>query len=425
MRTMPAMTPKIFTPQELEHLLNAQIEPVEDLSTGLESPLLRLLASVERGKLMALLSERRCVNGETIVQEGEQGDAFYLIWSGRAVVYAGDWRTPDVLGFRGAGEVIGEMALLENQPRSASVVALGETRLLKISRSDFFELLKNDPTISLSILGALSRRLRQADQARSQVRLSEKQLIDQLSELKSEKEQLMELERLRQETSDLIVHDLRNPLGSISLALHMLEMVLPEDILNENRQLLEIARYSNNRMLQLVESLLDVARMEAGQAHLAFEAFELAEFIRCVIGGLLVARKRDIQVETHLPESIKIVADPEKLERVLLNLLDNALKFTPNGGTIKISAQQRGDEALIRVSDTGPGIPEHERQYVFERFAQIPGEQRTRRGFGLGLAYCRLAVEAHGGRIWVESGEDGKGSSFCFTLSNPIDARNI
>jgi two-component system clock-associated histidine kinase SasA len=156
-----------------------------------------------------------------------------------------------------------------------------------------------------------------------------------------------------------------------------------------------------------------------------FEPFDLVEFIGCLSGGLLVARKRHIQIETHLPESILVMADPEKLERVLLNLLDNALKFTPDGGTVTISAQQREEDVLVSLTDSGPGIPEHERQHIFERFAQLPGEKRTRRGYGLGLAYCRLAIEAHGGRIWIEAGENGKGCCFHFTLPNPIDAKNM
>lgn len=419
------MSKQKFTSQELEHILSFQHEAEEEAYSGMESPLLRLLASVERGKLAPLLSERRCVSGETIVREGEQGDAFYLIWSGRVVVFSGDWQSPTILGFRSAGEVIGEMALLENQPRSATVVALGESRLLKIGKDDFFELLKSDPSISLSILGTLSTRLRQSDQARNLVKSSEKQLIDQVSELESEKQQLIELERLRQETADLVVHDLRNPLSSISLSLQMLEMVLPEDILNENRQLLEIARYSNNRMIQLVESLLDVARMEAGESLFTFETFDLIDVLCKVTDGLLVARKRHIRVERHLPATLWVTADRDKLERVLLNLLDNALKYTPNSGSISISAEQREEDVLVSISDCGAVIPEDERLYIFERFAQIPGDRRTRRGFGLGLAYCRMAVEAHGGRIWVEAVEEGKGNRFRFTLPNPIDVKNM
>ena len=416
------MIPLIFTPPELEHLLSFQNEVAEETYSEIDSPLLRLLASVERGKLAPLLSERHCVSGETIVHQGEQGDAFYLIWSGRVAVFTGDWQSPDILGFRSAGEVIGEMAMLDNQPRSATVVALGETRLLKISKDDFFDLLKSDPSISLSILGTLTTRLRESDKVRSQVSTSQKQLIDQVSELKSENQQLIELERLRQETTELIIHDLRNPLGSISLALHMLEMVLPDDILNENRQLLEIARYSNNRMIQLVESLLDVSRMEAGESQFIFEPFDLVELLRNVTEGLLMARKRQIRVETRLPESMKVTADRDKLERVLQNLLDNALKFTPNGGVVRLSAEQRDSDVLVSITDNGPGIPENERLYIFERFAQVQSDKRTRRGFGLGLVYCRLAVEAHGGRIWVEPGENSNGSCFRFTLPNPVDA---
>lgn len=416
------MAYQVLTPQQVQHLLSFQNEYTEEAHSSTDSPLLRLLASIEREKLTPLLHERRCVSGEVIVRQGDMGDSMFLIWSGRVVAYSGDLQSPNILGFRGAGEIIGEMALLEEQPRTATVVTLDEVRLLEISKENFYNLLKSDPEISLGILGTLSTRLRESDQARSQVKTSEKRLIDQVSELKSENQQLLELQRLRQETSDLIIHDLRNPLGAISLALNMLEMVLPENILNENRQLLEIARYSNNRLIRLVESLLEVSRMEAGESQFTFEPFDLTQLLRSVADGLLIARKRQIQVVTQLPEKLIVTADRDKLERIVQNLLDNALKFTPNDGWVKLSAKPQENETVVSVTDNGRGIPASERQRVFERFAQVQGEKRSRRGFGLGLVYCRLAVEAHGGRIWVEPGEAGVGSCFRFTLPNSVDA---
>ena len=124
-----------------------------------------------------------------------------------------------------------------------------------------------------------------------------------------------------------------------------------------------------------------------------------------------------------LPEALPTAsADRDKIERVVTNLVDNAVKYTPNGGQITLAARAEAEHLLLSVTDTGPGIPEEQRQRIFERFAQVKGDTRARRGFGLGLAYCRLAVEAHGGRIWVEPGPGGVGSRFAFTL--PISPRN-
>jgi signal transduction histidine kinase len=111
-----------------------------------------------------------------------------------------------------------------------------------------------------------------------------------------------------------------------------------------------------------------------------------------------------------------VVADREKIERVLVNLLDNALKYTPENGRIWVQTGQKADRMWVSISDTGPGIPAEDRERIFERFTQGTGDKLKRRGFGLGLAYCRLAVEAHGGRIWIQDGPDGIGSRFTFTL---------
>ena len=410
------MSPQILTSEQLQRLVSSQ-HRLDDTHPGLDSPFLRLLASLQQTQRTRLLSERRCVPGEFIVCEGEPGDALYLIWSGQVAVYLGDIENPTLLGYRKAGAIIGEMALLENQPRSASVVALTDLRLLKISRENFYELLKTDPAVGMNVMEVLSARLRISDQARDMGKSSERQLIRQVSDLETEKQQLLELQRLRQETSDLIIHDLRNPLGSVSLALNMLEMVLPEEILSDNRSVLDVAHASIDRLMRLVESLLDVSRMEAGEAQFNFAPLDLAGLVTGVTGRMLIPADRRITIQHNLPASLPLVlGDRDKLERVLQNLVDNALKYTLDGGTVTVGVELQSNEATLSVIDTGPGIPEDQRKRIFERFAQVAGDKRARRGFGLGLSYCRLAVEAHGGRIWAEPGPNGVGSRFAFTL---------
>lgn len=414
---------KILTPEQIQRLNEAQHDLPENRSAEADSPLLRLLSSIKRQQLNQLLTEKRCVPGEVIIEEGQPGDSLYMIWSGRVVAFMGDIEAPTILGYRGAGEIIGEMALLEKQPRSATVVALTETRLLAISQENFYRLIKNEPELGLNIMEALSSRLRISDQERSLGKYSERKLISQVGELQTEKQRLLELQRLRQETTDLIIHDLRNPLGSISLSINMLEMVLPEEILNENRQLIDIARHSCDRMMRLVDSLLEVSRIEAGEAQFRFALLNLGEVLQGVARNALLAHSRGIRMQVKLPNALPAVsADKEKLERVVTNLVDNAIKYTPDQGQITLAAELEENEVKVSVADTGPGIPENQRQRIFERFAQVSGDKHARRGFGLGLAYCRLAVEAHGGRIWVEPGEDGVGSRFVFTL--PLAPKN-
>ncbi len=416
------MVSQILTEEQLSRLVNAKRVSDEEISPGVgaDSHFLRLLSSLRRENLSQLFTERRCVRGEVVIREGETGEALYMIWSGRVLVYMGDLEKPTFLGYRGPGEIVGEMALLENRPRSASIVAVEDLRLLEVSRENFTNLLKSEPSVGLSIMEGLSARLRQAQHVRSKVEVSERYLISQITELQTEKQHLLELQHLRQETSDLIIHDLRTPLGSISLALNMLEMVLPEDVLEENQQLLGIARSTCDRMLRLVDSLLEVSRMESGETQLQLSEFDLGLMAKTVFGNFLVTQDRHIEMHIHQAEELPlIVGDRDMLERVVANLLDNALKYTPDGGQVTLTTGTEGAYLVISVSDTGPGIPERDRERIFERFAQVRGATHGRRGFGLGLAYCKLAVEAHGGSIWVEPAGEGLGSKFTFTL--PLD----
>jgi signal transduction histidine kinase len=123
-----------------------------------------------------------------------------------------------------------------------------------------------------------------------------------------------------------------------------------------------------------------------------------------------------VTLQAILPDELPpITVDEEKIERVLANLIGNAIKYTPGEGKITVTAEAQDDHIQVNVTDTGPGISPEDRKRIFERFAQVEGSS-SRQGFGLGLSFCRLAVEAHGGQIWVESGDDEIGSRFSFTL---------
>jgi signal transduction histidine kinase len=414
------MTSETLTSEELDRLITSH-PPALDFAS--ESPLLRQLASVDRRLLAGLMTEQRYTPGEFVFREGDSGDATYLIWSGRAVVLKGSLQSLTILGYRGPGEIIGEMALLDDRPRSASIAALESLRLLRISREGFRQLLISVPAIGMSIMESLSIRLRESDTDRATVTVTGRKLVRQVSELQAEKQELLELERLRQETSDFLVHDLRNPLGIIGGVIGMLEIVLPEDVLQANRELLDTATAASGRMQRLIDSLLDVTRLDAGEAKLELTEINLGTLAQQVIERIApTLRKRAISLLSTIPADLPpIFVDEERIDRVLANLLDNAVKYTRDGGKITIAARLQDEYVRISVTDSGPGIPPKDRERVFERYIQA-GDQTGRRGFGLGLTFCRLAVEAHGGRIWVESGDQGVGSRFVFTL--PLEGRD-
>ncbi len=232
--------------------------------------------------------------------------------------------------------------------------------------------------------------------------------------------ELKELEKYKEEFTNMIVHDLRSPLSSIIEGLRMAQELLQEEpeatALLE--QVVDISLNSAEALLNLVESLLDISKLEAGKMPLQVESTSLHELVADVVATLEpLAQQGGIEVKVDIPDGIPAIkVDPDKMHRVLVNLLDNALRHTPTGGEVRIAARQSDGEVLVSVTDTGPGIAPADRERVFDKFVQLSKKPvRGHRGSGLGLAFCKLAVEAHGGRIWVEEGPEG-GASFVMAI---------
>jgi signal transduction histidine kinase len=230
------------------------------------------------------------------------------------------------------------------------------------------------------------------------------------------------LDNFRQELTGMIVHDLRNPITSVISGLTMLQefMLSGEMDADVFTEVIEVARHSSESMLNLVESLLDISRFEQDRVALDCQELPLDVVIDAAsrtVFSLLVSANIALNIDV-MPDLPPVWIDAEQIQRVLVNLLDNALRFTPVDGEIRIEAELRSDahNMLVRVVDTGPGIPPESRGHIFGKFAQLDrGPVRGHKGSGLGLTFCKLAVEAHGGSIWVEEGPEG-GAAFCFTL---------
>ncbi len=225
----------------------------------------------------------------------------------------------------------------------------------------------------------------------------------------------LELAELRTDLTSMIFHDLRSPLGNIISSLDVLQATLsPVD--ETIQSVLSIAMRSSRRASRLVESLLDLNRLESERAVLTKT--------RASIGALIVEAVEEIHPTAEAkgqllrmnlsPGLPTIEMDEDMIRRVLINLLENAVKYTRSGDQIAVAAARRDGEILVSVRDSGPGIPEEDRERIFDKFTRVTRDSRPK-GIGLGLAFCRLAVEAHGGRIWVES-QEGQGSTFHFTL---------
>jgi NtrC-family two-component system sensor histidine kinase KinB len=225
------------------------------------------------------------------------------------------------------------------------------------------------------------------------------------------------LEQVRADLTHMIVHDLRNPLGSIMGSLQLIHTAFVEhDETLPITKLLSVAMHSGQKLYLLIDSLLDLGRLEAGETELSKTSVDVAMLIQEAVEQIhpfALSRRQKLSAQIA-PEVHEVFADRDLILRVLTNLLDNAVKFTHRNGLIALSAERIENEVLFTVADNGIGISPECRQRVFERFTRLENTDGVK-GTGLGLAFCKLAVEAHGGRIWVESEVD-KGSQFKFTL---------
>jgi signal transduction histidine kinase len=413
------MNSKVATESQLAFFIEARKDypQADEPLKAFDLTVLRALLNSGYDSYAHLFQHQVFQPGEIIIRENDAGDFLCIISSGSVVSYKGDINNPVILGYRSRGEMIGEMALLDHRPRSASVMALEPTELLITDQAGFSALLSKPPFIGLNLLEHLTSRLRESDDMRGHSARVQRKLVSQLSDLESEKRHLLELQRLRQEMTDLIVHDLRNPLGSLTFSIKTLQMLLPEAAVEANHELFNLALSAAGRMQRLIDSMLEVSRMESGETELVRSQVEIQSFLNNIIQNVVLIQQHNFVFDMCLEPNLPIVSmDRDKIERVVSNLLDNALKHTPINGHIQISARVMHNELAIGIYNDGVLIPAEDREYIFERFAQVSGEKRRQRGFGLGLVYCRLTVSAHGGRIWVEPSADGRGNRFLFTL---------
>jgi signal transduction histidine kinase len=222
-----------------------------------------------------------------------------------------------------------------------------------------------------------------------------------------------EIESARETFFYMITHDMRAPLASIQGYAELMGKDLHQS--GKAGKYLHAIRNSSHRLNGMIEDILNTIKLERGEMSLLPEEMSSAALCKRVfeLYEPLAARK-GISFSMRLPEgALMLHGDPALLERVVSNLVGNSMKFTPVDGNVVLSCGARNSSVMFSVSDTGPGIPADKHGEIFEKYSQL--EEHKYMGFGLGLAMCKMAVELHGGRIWVES-QEGKGSNFCFTV---------
>lgn len=241
-------------------------------------------------------------------------------------------------------------------------------------------------------------------------------LEEERKRLKTKNKELLALEQLRDDLINMIIHDLKGPLGEITANLDLLSSAPLE---SQDRECLDTAIQGGENLLRMIMNMLDVKKMEDGKLKLHCEAFDVSELVEGVIDKMkTLIKQKAMHVQAVNANRFTWVADRSLIERVLINLLNNAIQYSHQGGTVEINSQSnpKNQQLQVEVIDHGKGIPRTFQRKIFEKFGQVDADSSERRnGTGLGLTFCRMAIEAHQGKIWVES-EVGKGSRFIFLL---------
>jgi signal transduction histidine kinase len=226
-----------------------------------------------------------------------------------------------------------------------------------------------------------------------------------------------ELEKAKEDFFHMITHDMRAPLASIQGYVELLKKMIPPS--DKTEKFISNMLFSSRRLRGMIDDILNITKLEKGTMMLQLDTISAEGILTGIRDNFEpISGPKNIKIIVAPPkQAINFNADPILIERVISNLIGNALKFTPSGGTITLSGDENEQEIFLWVQDTGPGVPEDKRKIIFEKYSQL--EKHKQMGFGLGLAMCRMAVELHQGKIWVES-EVGKGSTFIFTVSKSL-----
>jgi signal transduction histidine kinase len=347
--------------------------------------------------------------GTIICQEGAMENTFYFVLDGWVEVskhMEGD--TPRILHHQGPGEFFGEMALIQDRPRAATVRTLQVCIFLELTKEEFNDLLDRNPSVAFTVMRKIASRLRDSDQM-AITDLRQKNL-----ELAQAYERLARQERLRSAFLTTVAHELRTPLTTVQGYLHLMRSsLIPSDKANELMPTL--ARHVDT-IVDLANNILLLQELELITPK--FEPMLVGQVVTEAINNVnQKAAECNLSLKIDIaPDLPPVNIDAKGLRRAMAALLDNAIKFSPEGGEILVTVTRRNRSLHIEIADPGVGIPEGQLDLLFEPFRRVESiEGHLFGGIGLGLPIAKHAVELHGGSIRAERRPEG-GSRFIVTL---------
>jgi len=249
----------------------------------------------------------------------------------------------------------------------------------------------------------------------------EEKVHERTHDLQEANTRLRELDQIKSNFISMVSHELRTPLTAIKGFIVTL-FHYDKEISEEKRHLyLGVLNEETDRLTRLITELLDISRIESGRVDIQWSPVSVPTLVRRVFDTLAIKADAVRLVQDFPADFPDIAADSDKIEQVLMNLISNALKYSPEGGLVRVSGFRQGDEIEITVEDEGPGIPASEQEKIFDKFYRQDNEtNRKNPGTGLGLPICRTLIHLHGGKVWVRS-EPGQGCHFIFRLPLNLD----
>ena len=385
----------------------------EFLQTFQNLDLFRDLPEVDLGKFLAECREETLAPEALIFREGDKPDRFYILLEGRVEIWK-DFDTPyaDILAVRGPGACFGEMSLIDELPRSATVRTVTPVRLVSLAKPHFRKVIEQNPSVALLIMKTVSHLVRISNEAfQSGLRQKNLMLEKAYQELQRAQDDLIRSERLSTlgKFASLIIHDLRNPLSIVKGYAEILSV----STANPDRTALMAGRLvaEAERLNRMVGELLDYSR---GNIRLNLGPVLLDDLFRKLrdeVEEPLALRQVHCEMTNEVDEPLLL--DMDRIHRVFTNLIENARKAMRQGGLLKIASRLEGETVVLTVTDTGEGMDEETRARLFEPFFSASGSGGT----GLGLLVVSNVVEAHQGTVAVDS-ERGRGTTV--TLRIPL-----
>ncbi len=419
-----AVQPIAAPPVEAPGTPDEQREEEELMLILSRSPLLRALMKAAPDVMRSALKDEYYKAGTILFRQGDPGDRVYAIWSGKLQVQydMGHGAPPLIIGERSPGAMVGEMSLLEDEPRSATIVVIEDARLVSLSRENFLRVL-GEQDVTLALLRAFSRRVRasgeQIIEASQSFDFLAKRLGDAIASDAASVEanapsvhlhegQWAGLNTLFRTFSELI----RDLPGGLSL----LRNELPADVDENTEDIFGLLKGYIRRAADQLKRIHDWQQAGGGTAHMDLQFIYLDGVTGKLIEQMLPnAHIKDVSLHFHTaPKLPMFQADEAWLVYALTEVLKNAIQYAPPETDIRVRITKQEHAVRVSVADQGPGIPPAYLEAIFDPFVRAPNAEGS--GLGLGLAICRAVVHAHAGRVWAEKNPDGQGSIFLMDL---------